>query len=141
MPRGISNLYGSLQPSEPTTDGLLAHQALGINASGNQIQHISPNVMFLLWLSYHCGSCGTTYPLSFIFPTFRGVLSFSFMLELSQNSAYKRFWCVKNKLFAYPVLKYEIDHGSIGSEAKLAVSSREGGVQSPVGVLIKVFLC
>jgi hypothetical protein len=52
-PRGISDLYGTLQPSEPTTVGLLAHQASGINASGNHIQHISPNVMFLLWLTYH----------------------------------------------------------------------------------------
>jgi hypothetical protein len=29
------------------------------------------------------------------------------MLVLSQNPAYKRLWCVKHKLFAHPVLKYE----------------------------------
>jgi hypothetical protein len=46
-PRGISDLYGSLQPSGR------ALSASGINASGNHIQHISPNVMFLLWLTYH----------------------------------------------------------------------------------------
>jgi hypothetical protein len=31
------------------------------------------------------------------------------MLKLSQNHAFKRLRCVKNKLFAHPVLKYEIN--------------------------------
>jgi hypothetical protein len=49
-------------------------------------------------------SCGTTFSLSFIFPTFCGVLSFPFLLVgtiPTQNPAYKRLWWVKNKLFAH----------------------------------------
>jgi hypothetical protein len=51
--------------------------------------------------------------------TSRGVLSFPFSLVvLSPKSAYKRVWCVKNKLFARPVLKYEINtHLTMGALA------------------------
>jgi hypothetical protein len=88
-------------------------------------------------------SCGSEFSLSFIFPTFRGVLSFPFMLVLSQNPAYKRLWCVKNKLFAHPVLKYEINtHMTMGALAQWQDSRcRVGraGFNPRLDILIKVF--
>jgi hypothetical protein len=96
-PRGISDLNGSLQPSKPTTVGLLAHQASTHQAITSNI--LLPNVLFLLWM--------------ILMTKQHHVLAAQhFRLLLFSHS------CVKNKLFAHPVLKYEINtHLTIGALA------------------------